>query len=177
MSLQKRALTLWFTGLSGSGKSTLSERVFERLKAGGMATEYLDGDAIRSVFPTTGFLREERNMHIKRVGFLASILERNGISVVASFVSPYRESRDFVRSLCPGFIEVYVSTPLAVCEKRDIKGLYRKARLGEIPNFTGVSDPYEAPQNPELALDTSQISIEAGIELIMEKVKSFHPSR
>src|SRR5262249_15180243 len=110
---------LWFTGLSGSGKSTVATHVYETLKCHGAEVEYLDGDAIRSVFPMTGFTREERHEHIRRTGFLASRLEAHGVTVVASFVSPYRESREFVRRLCRNFIEIYVATPLEECERRD----------------------------------------------------------
>ena len=99
----------------------------------------------------TGFTREERNEHVRRTGFLASRLEAHGVTVVASFVSPYRESRDFVRGLCRNFIEIYVATPLEECERRDVKGLYARARRGEISNFTGINDPYEAPEHPDIS--------------------------
>jgi adenylylsulfate kinase len=149
---------VWFTGLSGSGKSTLARRLFAALKERGLKAEFLDGDDIRKLFPETGFSRAERDMHIRRVGHLASVLERNGIFVVASLISPYEESRNFVRGLCRNFVEVHVSTPLAVCEKRDPKGLYALARKGERPNFTGVDDPYEPPRKCEVAVDTSVLS-------------------
>src|SRR5207237_9869029 len=123
---------VWFTGLSGSGKSTISQRVADTLRAEGYNVEYLDGDAVRAIFPNTGFTRPERDAHIRRVGFLASKLEEHGVIVIASFVSPYRESRDFVRSQCRSFVEVWVNTPIEVCEQRDVKGLYAKARRGEI---------------------------------------------
>ncbi len=128
--------------------------------------ERLDGDTIRDIFPNTGFSRAERDAHIKRVGYLASKLEQNGVFVVASFVSPYRESRDFVRSLCKNFVEVHVATPLAVCEQRDVKGLYAKARRGEIQNFTGIDDPFEPPLNPELVVDTTKLPIDKAGELV-----------
>jgi adenylylsulfate kinase len=151
---------IWFTGLSGSGKSTLAAWVTEALRARGDRVEVLDGDTMRAVFPDTGFTKDERNSHIRRVGFLASRLSFHDVTVVASFVSPYREAREFVRQLCPKFIEVYVSTPLDECERRDVKGLYARARRGEIQNFTGISDPYEPPERPELSLDTSRVSVE-----------------
>lgn len=151
---------LWFTGLSGSGKSTVSKWVADAMRARGFRVEELDGDTVRDIFPNTGFSKAERDTHIRRVGFLASRLEHNGVFVVASFVSPYRESRDFVRQLCTEFIEVHVATPIEECERRDVKGLYAKARRGEIKNFTGVDDPYEAPVSPELVIDTSQLSVE-----------------
>jgi adenylylsulfate kinase len=149
---------IWFTGLSGSGKTTLARRLYEDLKNKGIKAEYLDGDTIRNIFPQTGFTREERDLHIRRVGYLASLLEKNGVFVVASFISPYADSRQFVRGLCSHFVEVHVSTPLGECERRDVKGLYAKARRGEIQNFTGISDPYESPRSPELDIDTSKVS-------------------
>lgn len=158
---------LWFTGLSGSGKSTISERVYERLVERGLRVEYLDGDKIRAVFPATGFTKAERDEHIKRVGFLASRLESHGIFVVASFVSPYAEAREFVRQLCQNFIEIHVATPLEECERRDTKGLYAKARRGELQNFTGIDDPYEPPARPELALDTRRVSVEEACERVL----------
>ncbi len=162
---------IWFTGLSGSGKSTLAEALYKKMKAQNFKVEQLDGDIIRNIFPKTGFSKEERNRHVRRVGFLASKLEENGVTVIASFISPYRESRDFVRSQCENFIEVYVSTPLEVCEERDVKGLYKKARSGEITQFTGIDDPYEVPQNPEIEIDTSKSSIEASVDMILKKIK------
>jgi adenylylsulfate kinase len=153
-------VVLWFTGLSGSGKSTLADWSAKELTARGFRVERLDGDTIRNIFPSTGFSREERDSHIKRVGYLASKLEQNGVFVVASFVSPYRESRQFVRGLCKNFVEVHVATPLAVCEQRDVKGLYAKARRGELANFTGIDDPFEPPLDPEVVVDTSSLPIE-----------------
>ena len=158
---------IWLTGLSGSGKSTVAEWVARELRAGGRAVEYLDGDAIRAVFPMTGFSRADRDAHVRRVGYMASRLESHGVTVVASLVSPYRESRDFVRGLCRRFVEVHVSTPLEECERRDVKGLYAKARRGELPNFTGIDDPYEPPAHPELVIDTTRLSVpEAGATVI-----------
>ncbi len=153
------ASVIWFTGLSGSGKSTIADWVTEELRRQGMRVERLDGDTIRDIFPATGFTKPERDAHVRRVGYLASRLERNGVFVVASLVSPYRESRDFVRGLCGRFIEVHVATPLEECERRDVKGLYAKARRGEIKNFTGIDDPYEEPESPELRLDTTGVAV------------------
>jgi adenylylsulfate kinase len=162
---------LWFTGLSGSGKSTISRQVADQLRAEGHRVEQLDGDAIRDIFPNTGFSRPERDAHIKRVGYLASKLEQNGVFVVASFVSPYEESRQFVRKLCRNFIEVHVDTPLEICEARDVKGLYARARRGEIRNFTGIDDPYEPPSNPEIRIDTTAINVEQSGERVMKLVR------
>jgi adenylylsulfate kinase len=162
-----RPSVLWFTGLSGSGKSTIATHLVEELCRRGLEVEYLDGDALREIFPTTGFTRPERDQHIRRVGYLASRLERHGVTVVASLVSPYRESRDFVRGLCRNFVEIYVATPLEECERRDVKGLYARARRGEIKNFTGIDDPYEPPADPEITIDTRTLSVEqAGAQII-----------
>jgi adenylylsulfate kinase len=155
-----RPSVIWFTGLSGSGKSTIADWVAGELRRRGLKVERLDGDALRSVFPMTGFTREERDSHVRRVGFLASRLEQHGVFVVASFVSPYRDSREFVRGLCTSFVEVHVSTSLEECERRDVKGLYAKARRGELRNFTGIDDPYEPPEHPELTVETSRVSVE-----------------
>ena len=158
---------VWFTGLSGSGKSTIARRVVEILQSERRPVEYLDGDAIRDIFPATGFSREEREAHIRRVGYLASRLERHGVTVVVSLISPYEASRQFVRGRCRHFIEVFVSTPLDECERRDVKGLYAKARRGEIKQFTGIDDPYEPPRNPELTLETVGVSVDAAVERVM----------
>lgn len=163
---------LWFTGLSGSGKSTISEKVYPVLKKRGYRVEHLDGDAIREIFPSTGFSKEERNAHIRRIGYIASRLQAHDVFVIGSFISPYQEARDFVRNLCGDFIEIHVSTPLEVCEERDVKGLYAKARRGEIENFTGVSDPYEEPENPELRIDTTHITPEEGVQMVLDYLES-----
>ncbi|MBC8384046.1 MAG: adenylyl-sulfate kinase [Candidatus Cloacimonetes bacterium] len=162
------SFVLWFTGLSGSGKSTLADKIYMELKSLGKKVEQLDGDIVRDVFPKTGFSKEERDQHIKRIGFLASILERNDVIVIASFISPYRESRDFVRKLCDNFIEVYVSASLEECEMRDVKGLHKKVRAGEIKHFTGIDDPYEIPENPELIIDSEKLSVNRSTEIIFE---------
>lgn len=159
---------LWFTGLSGSGKSTISEQVFEIIKEKGYEVEHLDGDVIRDIFPKTGFSEEERNNHVKRVGYLASRLQAHKVFVIASFISPYKESRDFVRNLSEDFTEIYISTPFEECERRDVKGLYAKARSGEIKNFTGLDDPYEAPDNPEIEIDTTHIELDQAIKIVIE---------
>jgi adenylylsulfate kinase len=170
MGEKSEAAVLWFTGLSGSGKSTIAERVHAELERRGTEVEYIDGDALRSVFPNTGFTREQREEHLRRTGYMASRLAAHGIVVVASFVSPYRESRDFVRKLCRTFVEIYVSTPLDECERRDIKGLYARARRGEIRNFTGIDDPYEPPEHPELTLDTRSLSVDQSVAKVLERV-------
>ena len=164
------APVLWFTGLSGSGKSTIAERVHGRLLARGGEVEYIDGDALRAVFPQTGFTREQREEHLRRTGYMASRLAAHGVTVVASFVSPYRESCDFIRRLCPGFMEIFVATPLDECERRDVKGLYARARRGEIRNFTGIDDPYEVPEHPELTLDTRALSVDQCVGRVLDRL-------
>lgn len=167
---QAPAPVLWFTGLSGSGKSTIATQVHTELVRRGTAVEYIDGDALREVFPNTGFTRAEREEHLRRTGYMASRLAAHGVTVVASFVSPYRESRDFIRRLCPGFVEIYVATPLEECERRDVKGLYARARRGEIRNFTGIDDPFEAPEHPELVLDTRTLTVEQSVSAVLERL-------
>jgi adenylylsulfate kinase len=162
------APVLWFTGLSGSGKSTIAVRVHQELVRRGAEVEYIDGDALREVFPKTGFTKEEREEHLRRTGYMASRLAAHGVTVVASFVSPYRESRDFIQKHCPGFVEIYVATPLEECERRDVKGLYARARRGEIRNFTGIDDPYEPPEHPELTLDTRALTVDQCVARVLE---------
>jgi adenylylsulfate kinase len=161
---------VWLTGLSGSGKTTIAREVCRELERRGLDIEYLDGDVIRSVFPNTGFARADRDAHIRRIGFLASRLERHGVAVVVALVSPYRDSRAFARSLCDNFIEVHISTPLQLCEARDVKGLYAKARRGEIRQFTGIDDPYEPPPNPEVLIDTTDVSVDDAVRQIMNRI-------
>jgi 3'(2'),5'-bisphosphate nucleotidase len=166
------ASVLWFTGLSGAGKTTIARIVAARLRAAGARVEELDGDAIREIFPATGFSRAERDAHIKRVGYLASRLQRHGVFAIASLVSPYRESRDFVRRLCDRFVEIHVATPLDECERRDVKGLYARARRGEIAQFTGLDDPYEPPESPELTIDTRGTSAEQAADQVLAHLES-----
>ena len=158
------------TGLSGAGKSTIGERTCRELRRLGVAVEFLDGDAIRAVFPHVGFSRTERDAHVRRVAFLASRLAHHGVVVVAALISPYRESRDFARSLCRQFVEVHVATPLDVCEARDVKGLYSRARRGDLQRFTGIDDPYEPPIAPELTIDTHRLSVDDAAGLVLDAV-------
>jgi adenylylsulfate kinase len=164
----KPPYVIWITGLSGAGKTTAGEALTEALKKRKQKVEHLDGDGLRKLIPGTGFSKEDRNNHIHRIGYLAGMLEKNGVIVVATFISPYREARAFVRSQCKQFVEVYLSTPLDECEKRDPKGLYKKARSGEIQNFTGISDPYEPPKNPEIEIDTSNQDVEETVSSILK---------
>ena len=162
-----KAATLWLTGLSGSGKSTIADALVERLEGMGLPVELLDGDVVRSVFPATGFTKEERDLHVRRIGFLASRLERHGVFVVCSFISPYRESRAWVRAQCERFVEIHVATSLEECERRDVKGLYARARAGEIRHFTGIDDPYEAPEDPEIRIETTGRTVAQAVDGIL----------
>jgi adenylylsulfate kinase len=166
----KLPAVIWLTGLPASGKSTIAKGVFRYLSENGHRVEHLDGDEVRTIFPQTGFSKTERDLHIRRIGYLAALLEKHDVTVVASFISPYRIARDFVRGLCRQFIEVYISTPLEICEKRDPKGLYKKARNGEIKEFTGIDDPYEAPLHPELIIDTTNQTIEESVSVLINSI-------
>jgi adenylylsulfate kinase len=161
------AAVLWLTGLSGAGKSTIGAAVARELKARGLRTEYLDGDDVRALSPAS-FTRKGRDAHVKRVGFLASRLEHHDVTVVCALISPYAAARDHVRGLCRRFIEIHVATPLAECERRDVKGLYARARKGDIVNFTGIDDPYEPPVSPELVLDTTRVSLQDAVASVLE---------
>ena len=147
---------LWFTGLSGAGKSTIANIVVAELRASGRYVELLDGDEIREhLSKGLGFSKEDRDINVRRIGWVASVLARNGVISVTAAISPYRSVRDEVRGWIDNFVEIHVATSLADCEARDVKGLYAKARAGEIPEFTGVSDPYEPPLNPEIFIETA----------------------
>lgn len=162
---------VWLTGLSGSGKSTIARALAERVQQTGARVEYLDGDTIREAFPNTGFSRADRDAHITRVGYLASRLEHHGVLVICALISPYAASRDEVRRRCRRFIEVHVSTPLDACEARDVKGLYARARRGEITQFTGIDDPYEPPPTPEVTIDTRTVSVDNAVDRILDALK------
>jgi adenylyl-sulfate kinase len=165
----ERGFTLWFTGLSGAGKTTISKLVVEELEARGSAIEVLDGDVVRqNLSKGLGFSKEDRDTNIRRVAFVADMLSRNGVPVITAAISPYREIRDEARATMDGrFIEAYVKASVEECERRDVKGLYAKARSGEIKEFTGVSDPYEPPENPELVIDTeAQTPEESAAQII-----------
>jgi adenylylsulfate kinase len=152
-------LTLWLTGLSGAGKTTIASLLAAELQKRGLAVECLDGDELRqNVGRGLGFSREDRHENISRAVYIAGLLSRHGVITIVSVISPYREMRDYARKTLPDFVEVYVDCPLQVCEQRDFKGLYAKARQGVIPFFTGISDPYEVPDSPDLTLRTAEQS-------------------
>jgi adenylyl-sulfate kinase len=169
----RRGLTVWCTGLSCSGKSTLCRAVYERLWAMGLKVEVLDGDVVRqSLCKELGFSKQDRDENIRRIGFVAELLTRNGIIVLVSAISPYRAARAEVRAAIGNFIEVYVNAPLSICESRDLKGLYRKARRGELPGFTGIDDPYEPPESPEIECRTDRESLQESVEKVMHLLKA-----
>ena len=169
-----KSAILWFTGLSGSGKSTLAHAVEERLFKIGVHTYVLDGDNIRTgLNKDLGFSAEDREENIRRIGEVAKLFVDAGIVTLTAFISPYRKDREFVRNLVEDgeFIEIYVKCPLEVCEKRDVKGLYKKARAGIIKNFTGIDDPYEEPENPEIVVETNKETIEESVSKIINFLK------
>ncbi len=164
--------TVWFTGLSGAGKSTLAEMLEDELRKRGLKVEMLDGDVVRTnLSKGLGFSKEDRDTNILRIGFVAQLLTRNGVATIVSAISPYREARNQCRQMIGDFVEVFVSAPLDVCIERDVKGLYKQAIAGELPSFTGVSDPYEPPDNPELVLETDLMSKEECLQMILDTLQ------
>jgi len=159
---------VWFTGLSGAGKSTLAAALHAELLARGAAVELLDGDAVReNLSKGLGFTREDRDTNVRRIAFVAGLLARHGVTVLVSAISPYADTRRAVLRDLPGALEVFVDAPLDVVAGRDVKGLYARALAGEIPHFTGVSDPYEAPEQPGLHLRTDRISVQEGVRQLL----------
>ncbi|MEA2053856.1 MAG: adenylyl-sulfate kinase [Candidatus Thermoplasmatota archaeon] len=170
--MKQKGVTVWFTGLPCSGKTVIADSVAEKLREKGYRVERLDGDIVRkSLTNDLGFSKEDRDENIKRVTFVAKLLTRNGIIVLTSFVSPYKERRRKSREGIGKFLEVYVKCSLEECIDRDIKGMYKKALNGEIKNFTGINDPYEEPENPELILETDKESIEESVEKVLKKLE------
>ena len=169
-----QSAVLWFTGLSGSGKSSVANALEQALAAQGKHTYLLDGDNVRhGLCADLGFSAEDRTENLRRVGAVAGLMVDAGLLVLSAFISPYRNQRELVKSFIPPgkFIEVHIATPLEVCEQRDVKGLYKKARAGEISHFTGISDPYEAPQAADLVLDTSVTSLEDSVQQLLALLK------
>lgn len=167
-----KGATLWFTGLPSSGKSTIAREVYQRLYDRGCAVELLDGAEVReSLSRGLGFSREDREENVRRIGYVAKLLSRNGIVAICAAVSPYRATREEVRRNTTNFIEVHVDCTVDVAESRDREGLYAKARRGDIPEFTGVSDPYEAPPSPEVYIDSSRESVDTGAWKVMRTLE------
>ena len=170
--MEPRGFTLWLTGLSGSGKTTIAYRLEEQLRERGLKVEMLDGDIVRThLSKGLGFSREDRDTNIRRIGFVAHLLSRNGVAVLVAAISPYRAARNENRTLIGDFVETHVRCALEVLEDRDVKGLYAKALRGEIPNFTGVSDPYEEPLDPEVIVDTDHETVEESTGKVMDKLE------
>ncbi len=172
-----RGFTLWFTGLSASGKSTLAVAVEEALYERGCRTFILDGDNVRGgLCRDLGFSPDDRVENIRRIGEIAKLFRESGIIILTAFISPYRSDRAIARDLSADgdFVEVFVDCPLEVCEQRDPKGLYQKARKGEIPNFTGIDAPYEPPGNPEIHLRTDQQTVEENVQSVLEYLETHH---
>ncbi|MGK7948947.1 MAG: adenylyl-sulfate kinase [Xenococcaceae cyanobacterium] len=170
--MKQRGVTVWFTGFSGAGKSTIATALTEELKSQGYGLEVLDGDEIReNLTKDLGFSKEDRDTNIRRIGFVAKLLTRNGAIVLVPVISPYRAIREEMRKNISDFIEVFVNAPLRVCEERDVKGLYKKVREGKIKQFTGIDDPYEPPLNPEVECRTDKEDLSESVAKIMNKLK------
>jgi adenylylsulfate kinase len=168
---RERGVVIWFTGLSGSGKTTIAHLVEDKLLDAGVPVEILDGDIVReNLSKGLGFSKEDRDTNIRRIAFVAHLLQRNGVFVITAAISPYREIRDEARAMTRDFVEVFADAPLEVCESRDVKGLYAKARAGEIKGFTGIDDPYEAPTDPEVVVKTAECSPEEGAQQVLDKL-------
>jgi len=170
--MKQRGVTIWFTGLSGAGKTTITKALAEKLKADGYALEILDGDIVReNLTKGLGFSKADRDENIRRIGFVSHLLTRHGVIVLVSAISPYREIREEVRKKIGDFVEIFVNAPLAICEKRDVKGLYQRARAGEIRQFTGIDDPYEPPLNPEVECRTDKEELSESLAKVIGKLQ------
>ncbi|MDZ8185308.1 MAG: adenylyl-sulfate kinase [Nostoc sp. ChiSLP02] len=166
--MKQQGIILWLTGLSGAGKTTIAHGVAQELLLRNYALEVLDGDVVRThLSQGLGFSKQDRDTNVRRIGFVAELLSRNGIIAIVAAISPYREIRDELKKTSTNFVEVYVKAPLTVCELRDEKGLYAKAKAGEIKHFTGISDPYEEPLNPEIICQTDKFTIEQCVNRVI----------
>ncbi len=166
-----KGFTVWFTGLSGSGKSTISCLLEKKVQERGRNVEILDDDVARTnLGQYLGFSKQDRDINIQRIAFVCKLLTRNGVACISAAISPYREARENARQEIENFVEVYVKCPLEICVERDVKGLYKKALKGEIPGFTGVSDPYEEPLNPEIIVETNKETVEESVNKILKKL-------
>ena len=170
--MQHQGVTLWFTGLSGSGKTTIAKAVAHELRVRDCKLEMLDGDIVRTnLSKGLSFSKEDRDINVRRIGFVANLLSRNGVVAITAAISPYRAIRGEIREMTANFMEVYVNAPLEICESRDVKGLYAKARSGELKHFTGIDDPYEEPLNPEVVCYTAQESIEESVIKVITELE------
>jgi adenylyl-sulfate kinase len=170
--LGKRGFTVWFTGLSGAGKTTVADRLESALRERGHKVEVLDGDVVRTnLTKGLGFSKEDRDTNIRRIGYVAHLLSRNGVAVITAAISPYRDVRDENRKMIGDFVEVYAKCPIDVLAERDVKGLYKKALAGEIDNFTGVSDPYEEPLNAEVVIESDKESVDESLAKVIGKLE------
>ena len=169
--MKQQGFAVWFTGLPSSGKSTLARMLQMELDEAGFAVEVLDGDEVRKrLTKGLGFSREDRDENIRRIAYVSKLLTRVGAVAITAAISPYQESRARARAEIGNFVEIYVDCPLSVCMQRDVKGLYAKAVRGEVPNFTGISDPYEPPVQPEVVVHTERESQEESLNKILEKL-------
>jgi len=168
----EKGFCLWFTGLSGSGKSTITTHLVKELRKRGSKLEVLDGDVVReNLSKGLGFSKEDRDTNIRRIAFVCDLLTRNGVAVITSAISPYRDVRDEARQTIGNFVEVYVRCSIPELTRRDVKGLYAKALAGDLPNFTGVSDPYEEPLNPEVTVDSETESVEESLRKVVSRLE------
>ena len=167
-----KGFTVWLTGMSGAGKSTISDELMARFRSGGARVELLDGDIVRTnLSQGLGFSREDRDTNVRRIGFVAELLSRNGVIVVVAAISPYRATRDEVRSRIANFVEVHVDCPIEVLAERDVKGLYKKALSGEVGNFTGISDPYEAPLDADVTTRSDRETVAESVDRIWRELE------
>lgn len=168
---RERGVVIWFTGLPGSGKTTIAHVVEEKLLDGGVPVEVLDGDVVReNLSKGLGFSKEDRDTNIRRIAFVAHLLQRNGVFVITAAISPYRAIREEARAMTKDFVEVFADAPIEVCEERDTKGLFARARAGEIKGVTGVDDPYERPESPEVVCATAEETVEESAQKVIDKL-------
>jgi adenylylsulfate kinase len=171
--MKQKGVAVWFTGFSGAGKSTIADALTDKLKSAGYQLEVLDGDEIReNLTKDLGFSKEDRDTNIRRIGFVAKLLVRNGVIVLVPVISPYRAIREEIRANIDSFVEVFVNAPISVCEERDVKGLYKKVRAGQIKQFTGIDDPYEPPINPEIECRTDLEDVSESVDKILSLLET-----